>query len=233
LKPLSLIQTGSNYHKVPRNQFTLKKQSHWRAKPGRYKGKKKMPKPKELENKEVFPGEKLAVIEEYNDGRGTYQEDGEVRSSEIGVTGYNEAHRALIVNKKTPEIIVPEEGMEIIAEVGSVARKDARIDIFGLNGTLIHPTYSGVIHISDMSQDYLKNIDMAVKSGDIVKGKLVNTKNRLNQSSLRGQEYGVIYAFCSRCGGLLEKKEGKLICEDCGRMERRKTAKTYGEEKLV
>lgn len=192
-----------------------------------------MPKAKELENKEVFPGEKLAVIEEYNDGRGTYQEDGEVRSSEIGVTGYNEARRALVVKKKTPEIIIPEEGMEIVAMVGSVARKDARIDIFGLDGALIHPTYSGVIHISDMSQDYLKNIDMAVRNGDIVKGKLVNVKNRLNQSSLRGQEYGVIYAFCSRCGGLLEKKEGKLTCEDCGRIERRKIAKTYGEEKLV
>ena len=192
-----------------------------------------MPNAKELENKDVFPGEKLAVIEEYNDGRGTYQEDGEVRSSEIGVTGYNEAHRALLVKKKTPELVVPEEGMTIFAQVGSVARKDARIDIFGLNGTLIHPTYSGVIHISDMSQDYLKNIDMAVRSGDIVKGKLVNTKNRLNQTSLRGQEYGVIYAFCSRCGGLLLKKEGKLICEACERMERRKTASTYGVEKLL
>ena len=192
-----------------------------------------MPKAKELENKAVFPGEKLAVIEEYNDGRGTYQEDGEVRSSEIGVTGYNEARRALVVKKNTPEIQVPMEGMEIVAQIGSVARKDARIDIFALDGSLIHPTYSGVIHISDVSQDYVKNIDMAIRSGDIVKGKLVNTKNRLNQSSLRGQEYGVIYAFCSRCGGLLEKKEGKLICEDCGRMERRATAKTYGEEKLV
>ena len=192
-----------------------------------------MPNAKELENKDVFPGEKLAVIEEYNDGRGTYQEDGEVRSSEIGVTGYNEAHRALLVKKKTPELVVPEEGMEIFAQVGSVARKDARIDIFGLDGALIHPTYSGVIHISDMSQDYLKNIDMAVRSGDIIKGKLVNTKNRLNQTSMRGQEYGVIYAFCSRCGGLLLKKEGKLICEACERMERRKTASTYGVEKLL
>ncbi len=192
-----------------------------------------MPKAKELEDKKVFPGEKLAVIEEYNDGRGTYQEHGEVRSSEIGVTGYNDQYRELIVNKKTPEILVPHEGMDVVAQVGSVARKDARIDIFVIDGAHVHPTYSGVIHISDMSRDYLKNIDMAVRSGDIVKGKLVNTKNRLNQTSLRGQEYGVIYGFCSRCGGLLEKKEGKLVCEDCGRMERRKTANTYGEEKLV
>jgi exosome complex component CSL4 len=61
----------------------------------------------------------------------------------------------------------------------------------------------------------------------------VNIVNRLNQTSLEGSEYGVIYAYCSRCGGLLEQKQGKLICPDCGRIERRKTAKNYGKEELV
>ena len=191
-----------------------------------------MPQKKELE-KEVFPGEKLAVIEEYNDGPGTYQEEGEVRSSEIGEPKLDSDRRAMVVKKATPDIIVPEKGMDIVAEVGSVARKDARIDIFMLNGKLIHPTYSGVIHISDISRDYVKNIDMALKNGDIVKGKLVNVANRLNQTSLEGPEYGVIYAYCSRCGGLLDDQQGKLICPDCGRVERRKTAKSYGNEKLV
>jgi len=191
-----------------------------------------MPKKSKLET-EVFPGEKLAVIEEYNDGPGTYQEEGEVRSSEIGKPRLDSDRRAMVVKKATPEIIVPEKGMDIVAEVGSVARKDARIDIFMLNGKLIHPTYSGVIHISDISRDYVKNIDMALKNGDIVKGKLVNVANRLNQTSLEGPEYGVIYAYCSRCGGLLEEQQGKLICPDCGRVERRKTAKSYGNEKLV
>ena len=182
---------------------------------------------------EVFPGEKLAVIEEYNDGPGTYQEEGEVRSTTIGKTKLDSERRALYVKKATREIIVPERGMDIIAEVGSVARKDARIDIFMIDGRHIHPTYSGVIHISDISRDYVKSIDMALKNGDVVKGKLVNVANRLNQASLEGPEYGVIYAYCSRCGGLLEDKQGKLICPACGRVERRKTAKSYGNEKLV
>jgi exosome complex component CSL4 len=187
---------------------------------------------KELE-KEVFPGEKLAVIEEYNDGPGTYQDEGEVRASTIGKSMLDKEKRALFVKMKTPEIILPEKGMDVIAEVGSVARRDARIDIFKLNGKHIHPTYSGVIHISDISRDYIKNIDSALKNGDIVKGKLVNVVNRLNQTSLEGREYGVVYAYCSRCGGLLEQKQGKLICADCGRVERRKTAKNYGNEDLV
>ena len=192
-----------------------------------------MAKKPKIDEKEVFPGERLAVIEEYNEGKGTYQSDGEVRSAEIGVTRHDGATRSVAVEKKTPEIIVPEEGMMAVAEVGSVARRDARVDIFMLNGRHIHPTYSGVIHISDISRDYTKNIDMALRNGDTVKGRIVNVKNRLNQMSLADPDYGVIYAYCSRCGGLLESDRGRLTCPDCGRMERRKTARSYGKEALV
>ena len=192
-----------------------------------------MAKKHEIEEKEVFPGDRLAVIEEYNEGEGTYQSDGEVRSAEIGVTRHDGATRSVAVEKKTPEIIVPEEGMVAVAEVGSVARRDARVDIFMLNGRHIHPTYSGVIHISDISRDYTKNIDMALRNGDTVKGRIVNVKNRLNQMSLADPEYGVVYAYCSRCGGLLELDRGRLTCPDCGRMEQRKTARSYGKEELV
>ncbi len=192
-----------------------------------------MAKKPKIEEKEVFPGERIAVIEEYNDGEGTYQSDGEVRSAEIGVTRHDGTNRSVAVEKRTPEIIVPEEGMMAVAEVGSVARRDARVDIFMLDGRHIHPTYSGVIHISDISREYTKNIDMALRNGDTVKGRIVNVKNRLNQMSLADPEYGVVYAYCSRCGGLLELDRGRLTCPDCGRMERRKTARSYGKEELV
>lgn len=205
----------------------------WGAQPGANQKRRRMTMAKKPERKEVFPGEKLAVIEEYSDGRGTYQLDGDVRSSEIGVTRVDAQTRSVTVDKRTPEIIVPVEGMEVVAEVGSVARKDARIDIFMVGGRHIHPTYSGVVHISDISTEYVKNIDMALRSGDVVKGRLVNTRNRLNQVTLAGPEYGVIYAYCSRCGGVLAWDGGKLTCPDCGRIERRKTARSYGKEDLA
>lgn len=186
-----------------------------------------------IDGRKVFPGDRLAVIEEFGDGEGTYEYDGDVRSAELGVARRNDAARVVVVEKKTPEPIVPREGMEAVAEVGSVARRDARVDIFMLDGRLIHPTYSGVIHISDISRDYTKNIDLALRSGDIVKGRIVNVKNRLNQMSLAEPEYGVIYAFCSRCGGILGNDRGRLTCPDCGRAERRKTARSYGRETLV
>ncbi|MCK4438095.1 hypothetical protein KAV47_03380, partial [Candidatus Bathyarchaeota archaeon] len=54
-----------------------------------------MAKKHKIEEKEVFPGERLAVIEEYNEGEGTYQSDGEVRSAEIGVTRHDGATRSV------------------------------------------------------------------------------------------------------------------------------------------
>ena len=186
-----------------------------------------------FEEKEVFPGEKLAVIEEFNQGKGTYQNNGEVISEELGKTLHDLEGRAIKVDKSTPVLTLPKNGMEVFAEVGSVARRDARVDIFRMDGNPIHPTTGGVIHISDMSRNYIKNIDSAVRNGDIIKAKLVNSKNNLNQLSLAGPEYGVVYAFCSRCGEVLDYSQGKLTCPSCTRIERRKVARSYGREDLT
>jgi exosome complex component CSL4 len=186
-----------------------------------------------FEKRDVFPGDELAVIEEFYIGTGAYQDDGKIRSEELGIVNYDPTEYTLNVEKKTHRLVLLEEGNNVIAEVGSVARRDARVDIFIIEDTLIHPSYSGVIHISDVSKRFIKNIDMALRSGDIVKAHVVNTKNRLNQLSMEGGDYGVIYAYCYRCGTLLEMNKNRLICPKCGRSERRQIADSYGREKII
>jgi exosome complex component CSL4 len=186
-----------------------------------------------FEEKEVFPGDELAVIEEFMDGEGSYIEDDFVRSEEFGESRYDLEMRVVEVEKKTPELVLPKEGMEVVAETGSVARKDARVDIFMVDGRIVHPTYTGVIHISNVSREYIKNMDIAMRNGDIIKAKIINTKNHLIQLSMEGADYGVIYAYCSRCGTMLEKDKGRLHCPKCNRVERRQMAKTYGVEELA
>ena len=192
-----------------------------------------MSKKTKKEKKEVFPGDKLGVIEEFIEGKGAYKKEGFVRSEDLGVTDYNVLEHVVEVEKITPELIIPNEGDEVIAEVGSVARRDARVDIFMINKKEVIPSYSGVIHISNISNNYVKNIDSAMRSGDIIKAKIVNIKNRLNQLSMEGEAYGIIYAYCSRCGTLLEKNRNRLSCPKCNRTESRQTSKNYGEEVLV
>jgi exosome complex component CSL4 len=45
-------------------------------------------------------------------------------------------------------------------------------------------------------------------------------------------EYGVVYAYCSRCGGILENQKGRLTCPKCKRVERRQVASSYGKEDI-
>jgi exosome complex RNA-binding protein Csl4 len=180
----------------------------------------------------VFPGEELAVIEEFNNGKGSYQKDGLVRSEELGETRLNKEKRALEVKKATKELNLPVEGVVVIAEAGSVTRRDARVDIFRVNGKKITPTYTGVIHISDVAREFDRNLEMALRQGDIVRAVVANTKNRIIQLSLAGPEYGVVYGYCSRCGGILEMDKGKLTCPKCKRVERRQYARSYGKEDI-
>ncbi|MCW3979419.1 MAG: exosome complex RNA-binding protein Csl4 [Candidatus Bathyarchaeota archaeon] len=191
-----------------------------------------MPK-KTMKDRDVYPGEKLAVIEVLHDGTGTYQQEGEVRSAELGKAHFNLEKRLVEVEKKTKELVLPVEGLEIIAEAGSVMRRDARVDVFVIDGKRVYKPYTGVIHVSDASKDYMKDMGMAMRNGDIVKAKIINTKNRIIQLSIASPEYGVVYAYCSRCGALLEQRGNRLHCPKCDRVERRKTAKTYGKEELA
>lgn len=186
-----------------------------------------------LKDRDVYPGEKLAVIEVLQDGPGAYQQDGDVRSAELGKAHYHLDERRVDVEKKTRELVLPLEGLEVMAEAGSVMRRDARVDIFVVDGKLVHEPYAGVIHISDVDREYVKDMGMAVRNGDIVKARIINTKNRMVQLSIMSPDYGVVYAYCSRCGGLLEQRGNRLHCPKCDRVERRKMAKTYGREELV
>jgi exosome complex component CSL4 len=120
----------------------------------------------------------------------------------------------------------------VIAEAGSITRRDARVDIFLVAGKRVEPTYTGVIHANDVSREYNRNLEQALKSGDIIKAKIVNTKNTLIQLTMFPPEYGVLYAYCSRCGAILENVGGRLTCPGCQRVERRQIARNYGREEL-
>jgi exosome complex component CSL4 len=182
---------------------------------------------KKLKDRPVLPGDKLAVIEVLQSGPGAYQIGGEVRSEELGDAHFDLKERRVEVRKKTPKLNLPVEGVDVVAEVGSVMRRDARVDIFIIDGKALAKPFSGV------ERQYSRDMTMAMRNGDTIKAKIINTKNRMVQLSVQGPEYGVIYAHCTRCGTILELQNGRLQCSKCDRSERRKFASTYGKEDLT
>ena len=188
---------------------------------------------KKMEDKDVFPGAELAVIEVFQKGVGAYQLHGDVRSAELGRAHYDLIDRRVKVEKKTRDLILPLEGSDVMAEVGSVMRRDARVDIFRIDGKAVPKPWTGEVHISSVEREFSRDMAMAMKNSDIIKARIINTKNRMILLSIYGPEYGVVYGYCSRCGTLLELQQGRLNCSKCDRGERRKIASTYGKEELV
>jgi len=184
-------------------------------------------------NRFVFPGEELAVIEEFIDGVGAYQYNGVVRSSELGRARFDLDKREVEISKKTKKLILPLEGLDVVGEVGAVKRRMANVDVFIIDGRETASAYTGVISITSVQRGYVKNLGLAVRSSDIVKAMIINTKNRIVQLSMKGEDYDVIYAYCSKCGTMLERRKTRLHCPRCGRIERRKAAETYGVENLI
>ena len=180
----------------------------------------------------ILPGEKIGVIEEFLLGNGTYEEGGTIRSLILGDAKIDLEKKIAEVVPRTKPLIYPKEGSKVVGEVEEVKRPMASIDIFKVDEHLISAPLTGILHFSSMSREYTQHMALAVRESDIVKAKVINMKNRIIQLSVQEPEYGVIYAFCSKCGALLELKRTRLICPNCGRMERRKVSTLYGREAL-
>jgi exosome complex component CSL4 len=72
------------------------------------------------------------------------------------------------------------------------------------------------------------------KPGDLVRAKVISSKNQIFHLSTNDKNLGIMYAFCSRDGFPLVQEPGRydLKCPKCGNIERRKTTPDYGKEPL-
>src|SRR3990170_7996833 len=122
-----------------------------------------------LQARFTYPGEKLAVIEEFFEGTGAYRGNSVVRAAELGTVNYNIEKRQVGIAKRTRELILPREGLDVIGEVGSVLRRMANVDIFVIGGSGIASPYTGVMHVSSAGGPYSRNLTLTVRGGDVVK----------------------------------------------------------------
>jgi exosome complex component CSL4 len=70
------------------------------------------------------------------------------------------------------------------------------------------------------------------KPGDVIRADVTSEKNRVYHLSTKEKNLGVVYAFCSQCGYLLDSRRQLMHCPRCGKIEKRKTALDYGKGAL-
>ena len=177
----------------------------------------------------VFPGDKLGVVEEFQPGPYTYEEEGVIKSAVLGVPRFSNKDYTLQILPRTSTSPIPKRGDIVIGQVAHTGSQIATINIFYINGVEVYPTYTAIIHISQVSRGYISSMEDAYKAGDIVRARVVNGKTIPIQIETLESNEGVIFSRCSKCGDFLVKLgKDKLKCNSCQRTERRKTAIDYG-----
>ena len=176
----------------------------------------------------VIPGEKLGVIEEFIPDVGTYVKDGNIYSSSMGFVLIDFINKKISVYPATHNVSIPRVGSIVTGYVTTVQNAFALVRIFRVGRKILSGSFTGVIHISDISRRYIDNIYDAVRLGDIVRAKVISDKNKIFHLTIKDENLGVIYAFCSQCGGNLIKRRN-LKCAVCGNTEKRKISVDYGK----
>ncbi|HSQ48068.1 MAG TPA: exosome complex RNA-binding protein Csl4, partial [Candidatus Deferrimicrobiaceae bacterium] len=104
--------------------------------------------------------------------------------------------------------------------------------IFRVGKKKVSGNFGGILHVSDVSDRYVDAMSDVVKTGDIVRAKVISAKNQVFHLSTNDRNLGIVHAFCSRDAALLSQDNYDLKCPKCGNVERRKIAPDYGKEEL-
>ncbi len=180
----------------------------------------------------VLPGERLGVIEEFIPDSGTYSKEGVIYSKIVGCALMDMLNRKVSVYPLVAEATVPKVGTTVIGLVGNAQSDNVFVRIFKVGEKDISGVFSGILHISDVSDRYINSMGDACKPGDVIRAKVISEKNQIYHLSTADKDSGVLYGSCGRCGNLLEQKRHEMRCPKCGNIEQRKAAPDYGKKEM-
>jgi exosome complex component CSL4 len=180
----------------------------------------------------VLPGERLGVIEEFIPDSGTYVKDGIIYSKVVGRALMDLLNKRVSVYPLINGATVPKVSTTVVGQVGNAQSDNVLVRIFKIGSKKLSGVFTGILHISDVEERYVDSMNDVCRPGDIIRAKVISEKNQIYHLSTTDKNLGVVYAFCSRCGGFLEQKRHEMRCLKCGHVEKRKTAVDYGKEEI-
>ena len=180
----------------------------------------------------VLPGEEVAVTEEYEGGEGTYEQDGKVFAAWPGTIELDSEHRVVHVNPFNPPAHL-KEGDVVYGVVDQIRASMAEANILAIHGRdrQVAGEVSASLHVSKISNSYVEDIRDAMRLGDTIRARVIQTDPSL-QITTAEQNLGVVLALCSADRTPMERKENEVRCPRCERVYARKLAADYGHLEL-
>ncbi|MEA1984782.1 MAG: exosome complex RNA-binding protein Csl4 [Euryarchaeota archaeon] len=177
----------------------------------------------------VLPGDIVGTTEEYKPGDGTYTVRSDIHSILTGNAVVDQKRRTISVRPETGVPPVVSKGDIVIGNVINVRESIALVEINTIKGygerAILNPGIAA-IHISNVMDDYVKDLSQQFAPQDVVKAKVIDMSNM--RLTTAGKELGVMTADCPRCGVSMVVEKDKLKCPECGRTENRKISSDYG-----
>lgn len=189
----------------------------------------------------IIPGKPLAIIEEFDAGKNTYLDEGEVRSSVIGKSSANMVDRILSVKQKNPPMI-PKIGDIIVGYIDMLFGNMISVRIVYINEKYSKSGFSAIAstRMSNSGGNYGSGWrersykgKFVFKVGDIIRGRVFSLLNSSIHLTLEDRDLGVVYTICFSCGNEFVKVPGGLKCNSCGNFEDRKVSIDYGKESFT
>lgn len=181
----------------------------------------------------VYPGTRLAVTEEFISGSGTYSDNGYIFAAVTGAVSIDMEKHEITVISKAKMVTIPKIGSIVVGNISNVSRRMVSIALRFIDNVEIYPTYTCVVHVSQIYKGYLESADEVLNPGDVVRCKIIDAKTIPLQATFIGSQLGVLVSHCSLCGGKMDKiGRDKLKCSKCYRIEKRVTAIDYGSGHL-
>jgi len=182
------------------------------------------------DNEQVFPGDRVAIEEEYLPSEGTFAKDGVVYAAQIGTLVLDDDECiAKVISPNPPNVL--KEGDIVYATVGDIRKTMATADVLCKDGTsrrIGNETY-GTIHVSKISPNYTDDVSKELRKGDLIRARVTGIKPSL-QLTTKDEHLGVIRSYCGRCKTeLIRKGKTSLFCTKCERTLPRKLADDYGD----
>ena len=191
---------------------------------------------KETKPKEtgVFPGDKLAVSEEFLPGQHTYDNVGLIRALVAGAVQRDMKNMEISVKPATqPELIKIDDWVTGQVEVAQA--NSANVHIYFLNGKPTYKDFSGMLTLRGLSGGGRgARRTTPVKSGDIVRCRVFSLTNSIIHLAIDEPDMGVVAALCGNCGRpLLKGSATRAKCDECGNVEERKLARDLGNAAIL
>ena len=173
-----------------------------------------------LQKRKVLPGDKLATIEEFAAGNGTVANGDSIVSTVVGES--NPDMRSRTMNVKTDKNVgigVPATGDYIIGKVQSAQPSMAQIEIESVNDIPSNKQFTGMLSMRDERR---RRTTSPIKAGDVVRAKVISTKNAIIQLGIDSPKSGVLYTVCSNCGKeVFAISRDRVKCRECGWVDER------------